>query len=61
MAATETDIETGEFVLLPVDDACDSLTEYDNETGEFDATISSLKVRKTANFLIPKKFNCSTR
>jgi len=54
MAATETDIETGEFVLLPVDDACDSLTEYDNETGEFDATISSLKVRKTANFLIPK-------
>ncbi len=54
MAATEKDNETGEFLLMPSDDASDSSFEYDNETGEFDATIMSLKLRKTANFTIPK-------
>lgn len=54
MAATEKDSETGEYVLSPSDDTCDSSFEYDNETGEFDDTIMSLKLRKTANFLIPK-------
>jgi len=54
MAATETDSETGEFVLLSSDDSCDSSIEYDNETGEFDVTITSLKLRKTANFSIPR-------
>jgi len=54
MAATEKDIETGEFVLSTVDDVCDYSFGYDNETGEFDATLMSLKLRKTANFSIPK-------
>lgn len=54
MAATEKDSETGELVLPASDDASDSSFEYDNETGEFDATIMSLRLRKTANFSIPK-------
>lgn len=54
MAATEKDSETGEFVLSPSVDVCDSLVEYDNETGEIDATIMTFKPRKTANFSIPK-------
>jgi len=53
MAAAK-DSETGEFVSSPADYACDSLLEYDNETGELDANISSLKLRKTAHFSIPK-------
>lgn len=52
MAATETDSETGEFVLSTPDDASDF--SFDNETGEFDATLMSFKLRKTANFSIPK-------
>ncbi|KAJ6633175.1 hypothetical protein Bhyg_16019, partial [Pseudolycoriella hygida] len=54
MAATEKDNETGEFVLSSSDDSCDSSFEYDNETGEFDATKTSLKLRKKANFSIPR-------
>lgn len=55
MAATEKDIETGEYLTGELaDDAGDSSSEYDNETGELDATIMSLRVRKTANFSIPK-------
>lgn len=54
MAATEKDNETGECVPTESDDLCDSLLEYDNETGEFDATLMSLKLRKMANFSIPK-------
>lgn len=53
MAATEKDSETGESVSS-LDDANDCLVEYDNETGELDATIMSLKLRKTAHFSIPK-------
>lgn len=54
MAATEKDSETGEFVLTSSDETSDSSSEYDNETGEFDGTIMNLKLRKTANFSIPK-------
>ncbi|KAG4077477.1 hypothetical protein HA402_002904 [Bradysia odoriphaga] len=55
MAATEKDSETGEYnVSTESDDASDSSMEYDNETGEFDATITSLRLRKTAKFSIPK-------
>lgn len=54
MAATEKDNETGECVSTESDECSDSSMEYDNETGEFDATITSLRLRKTAKFSIPK-------
>jgi len=53
MSATKTDIETGELMSVR-DDTKDYPLEYDNETGEFDVTKTSLKLRKTAHFSIPK-------